>query len=179
MKSKKWLEFYLMVAWVAGTILLSWLLEQLFDSTHLDAWALIALGLGLFSLIHHPLSKRGFPQYFEAGSGVILIGTFILYYGMVVIGPRLSEELADDTPCSPKTMEARCYRLTPSACQMVWTHYNSECQEEAARQYRGTTRLVGAGVYRCAQKRMNKYMSFNQKNLEGSGCAAYFQKLKD
>ncbi len=173
------MELYLLAAWVGGIILLFRTSELLFETTSFASWALVALGLGIFSMVHHPLSKRGFPQYFEVGSGVILISIFILYFGTVVVGPQLAEDLADNTPCSPKTMEARCYRLSPSACQSVWAHYNNECQAEAAQLHQGTTKLVGAGVYRCTQKRLNKYMSFNQKNLEGSGCAAYFQKLKD
>lgn len=170
--------FAKMGLWLFGAIAFFELFELMFETPSLGYWALVLLGLGLFLIIDHPLRDQDFPQALEVGLGVVLVGIFMIHFGLVVVAPKLDADANDNEPCGLKTKEAQCYNLSHDSCLSVWDNYKKECMAEIQDSAKRPTQLIGSGVRRCTQKKISKYISFNQRK-DNPDCKSYFDELKD
>jgi hypothetical protein len=157
-------------AWIFGVTIVGLSLEYLADTELTAWWTMLLLALALFLIFGSPLFKLGAPRTFEIGLSTVFILIFMLHLGMAVIYPKIEADDEDSRPCGRKTKEFQCYNLTREVCLSAYSHYHSDCTEEARAAAKGPTQLVGSTVRHCISERFKKYMSYNLKTDAPADC---------
>ena len=153
-------------------------LFQLVGQAQLHILALLALALGIFLFTESPLQKRGAHYALESGLGAVLIISFIIHFGVVVIVPVIEAEDAAALPCNEKTLSMRCYSLARENCQMAWSRFEKDCKVESMsiRQDRPTS-LLGPVVKKCTLRKMDQAFRSTRKIITDPACKDLFADL--
>lgn len=145
----------------------------------LHLFFLVLFIAAIFLFVLKPLQKKGISETVEVGVATLLVVSSLLYLGLMVVGPSIAQDEIDNKPCGKNTFESKCYNLSYEACQAAWNHYEQTCWQDAKSKQQSASQLLGSGVQRCTKKLFDKYMSFNRRMDEQSGCMEYFKNFQE
>lgn len=140
------------------------------------------LGIGAFYMIwRQPLSHRfGISMNWEIGLSSLVIIGFCFYLATEYWIPRMIERDLAEQPCGRQSVQATCYNLTHSICELAWHTAETSCKSEfAAISQARPTALIGPGLNRCKARRMDQTLRLNRIHEDSPYCKAYFNYIDE
>lgn len=141
--------------------------------------AISALGLALWIFSTRPFYKNKLPGSFDSNIGAILVLGFFLYVAWYFLAPMLAEEQVNSGPCSPNSIEKRCYTFTTSTCSTVWSHFENDCREEVKKTVLAVSpsALTGPMTKRCIYKRLDSSFQNARRSVDDALCKSHFKEV--
>ena len=155
------------------------LLGDLLAWVTIDTWSQALLAVSLFLFIENPLQEMGLSQAQESGVATVCALAFVIYLGWTVFNPFLESERLAAESCAPQTLEAQCYSLAFSDCQMAWDRFHQDCKKEVLGNLdpKRATALTGPQVALCTKRRFDHSFKSMRRIAESSACKNLFSSL--
>lgn len=137
------------------------------------------LAIAIWVFIERPFYRNRLPGTVDA-SIVALCGLiFFLYTAWYFIAPALEAENISAGPCSPSSLEKRCYTFTAANCSTIWSRFEADCRADVMKNILAynPSALTGPTTKRCIYKKLDSSFQSARRTTDDPDCIAHFKEV--